>query len=223
MGSRSLMKRQAARYWWHRERVEVQAAAVFSELERALEGPLSTAAHEARDDELRHADQCRALVERFDPGVHSPVGRTLRRTPMGPAGLRGRARGGLYAAVAVGCVTESLSVALLMEIRRTATDALVQETAQAILKDEVRHSRLGWGALAAAQTGGDISWLEPHLPAMISAALEEETATPQDEDRLPSGSLEAYGILSPESVRRVGVETLEKVIRPGFAHFLLKV
>jgi len=211
----------AAAFWFQRERIEVEAASVFADLAEQLEGSVSRASSDASSDELRHADMCRELVEGLAPGVHPPVARARRRILLAPHSLP-PARRGLYGAVALGCVTESLSVALLMEIQGRATDGKVAETAHAILKDEIRHSRFGWGALARAHSGGDISWLVPHLPAMIAGALAEETET-SSPSLAPSGSLEGYGILSPARAREVCMSALTDIVVPGFAHFGLEL
>lgn len=222
----------AAAFWAHRERIEVEAASVFADLASLLErdARAADASAEASRDELRHADACRALVERFAPGVHAPVPRERSRIHLAPPDVRDR---GLYGAVALGCVTESLSVALLMEIQERATDAQVAETAHAILKDEIRHSRFGWAALATAHARGDVSWLAPHLPAMIAGAIGEEasvhlgagrsTPKPHAAVALPAGALEGHGVLSAEVARSVCERALADVVVPGLAHFGLHV
>lgn len=212
----------AAAYWAHRERVEVEAASVFADLAALLDGDArsSRASTEASRDELRHADACRALVERFAPGEHAPVARARVSIHLAPRDVRDR---GLYGAVALGCVTESLSVALLMEIRERTTDAQVAETAHAILKDEVRHSRFGWAALAAAHARGDVSWLAAHVPAMIAGATGEESAGPLLRGVLPAGALEGHGVLSADVAHATCQRALAEVVVPGLAHFGLHV
>ncbi len=235
----------AAEYWREREHVEVVAASLFSTLQEAMTGAnaprsLVGLAEEAVVDELDHADRCTALVRRLrgeEPGSltapTSPLPRTLRRLRLTPdsfgdaSDTEGTAHPKtwsvrdmtLYTAVGVGCVTESLSTALLGTIQDQATHPLVAETAHHILRDEIRHARLGWAYLEHYAKGADPSWLAPHIPALIDAAIVEES-TP---DPMSQGRLVGFGVLAPAQVEHICQQTIDEVIMPGLRHFGVSV
>jgi hypothetical protein len=121
--------------------------------------------------------------------------------------------------VAIGCVTESLSTALLIAMRDAAEPPRIRDTIHAILKDEVRHSRLGWAVLAhfSQAEDRDLGWLAEEVPKMLRAALPEvvEEAALVEEGR----GLPAYGILGRAEVRAISEATIESTILPGLARF----
>jgi hypothetical protein len=204
-----------ARVWRFRERVELEAADQFERLATELERvgadrAVIELAHEAAADERVHAGLCRNLVDRFEPGLE-PLAPALGLR-LGPR-HRSRRSAALYAAVAMSCVTETLSAALLLHMREAAVDEPVAATVHHILRDEIDHSRLGWAHLATEARRGDVSWLADHVPAMLrdalAADLEPMTAASDD--------LSAYGILPAARVHEIARQTVAEVIAPGLA------
>ena len=206
---------RVARIWQHRERIEREAAALFEHhagelAELGAPAEVTRLAARAADDEREHARRCRALVERFHPGLPP-----LEPAPTQPLGPRhaSRASRALYASVAMSCVTETLSAALLLHMRARARDELVAETVHHILKDEIDHSRLGWAHLAAAARRADVTWLAPHIAGMLRDAMATEL------EPMTSPDLSAYGILTPAEVASIVDRTIATVIAPGLARF----
>ena len=209
----------AAQVWRIRERTELEAAELFDRLscdlaEAHAPYPFVDLAMRCAEDERRHAIHCRKVVDSIGPEL--PALEPDRSVRLGPAGMS-PARRALYASVALGCVTESLSTALLLEMR-THADGVVREALDVIVRDEVRHSRLGWAHLAWAASHGDVSWLAHAVPVMIASALEGEIpATARtDEDR---AHLAALGILSPDTIGRIADDTIRTTILPGLARY----
>lgn len=199
----------AARIWCVRERTELEAAALFEGLARDLEAarapaPLVALARRSAADERVHAVHCRRIVDALEPGM-SPLTPDLL-APLGPPDAD-PARRALYASVAIGCITESLSTALLIELRAAARMTEVCEGLDVILRDEVRHSRLGWACLAYAAERGDVGWLSEWVPAMLEAALAHGGDSRLD--------LRAYGILPRADVDVISRATIETTILPG--------
>ena len=201
--------------WRYRERIELEAADQFEWLagELAAVGASPAVvelAREAAADERQHALLCRQLVDRFEPGLAPLPPAPVQR--LGPHRLA-RRDAVLYACVAMSCVTETLSAALLLHMRAAATDERVAATVHHILKDEIDHSRLGWAHLAAEAGRGDVGWLADHVPAMLreamAADLEPMAAKGQD--------LSAYGILPAARVHAIVRQTVTEVIAPGLA------
>jgi len=216
----------AADAWRLRERTEHEASALFRRLAADLQAAgappeLSELATRSADDELRHAVHCRKIIDALVPGL-APLAPDLA-IRLGPASSSAADRA-LYASVALGCVTESLSTALLIELRPGAEAGVVREALDVILEDEVRHSRLGWAYLAHEAARRDVAFLTPAVPAMLRAALEAESASTglalEESER---ESLRAWGILPPSDVARITRSTIEHVIEPGLARFGVSV
>lgn len=212
------MRAAVAAMWRYREQVEREAAALFdtlaADLAAAALPALASRARAAADDERRHAVRCRAIIDATEPLPPSPP----RHLQVGPAAEPDPARRALYASVAMGCVTESLSCALLLAMREPATFAPACAAIDAIIKDEIEHSRLGWAHLATAAAAGDVAWLAPHVAAMRDAALTHDVA-----DLPTAPDLAAYGILPRARVAEVVDACWRDVVVPGLARYGLTI
>jgi hypothetical protein len=213
------VRHAAAHVWRIRERTEHEAATLFDRLscdlmEAHAPYPFVDLAMRCADDERRHAIHCRAVVDSIVPALPALAPDPTVR--LGPAGMSAAQRA-LYTSVALGCVTESLSTALLLEMRGHA-EGIVREALDVIVRDEVRHSRLGWAHLAWAATRSDVRWLTSAVPVMLASALEDEVpASAHDaEDR---AQLAALGILAPDTIARIADETVRTTILPGLARY----
>lgn len=220
---RDAARRVAADVWLARERTEHEAAAVFSRLADDLEASdapsaLVALARRCSADETEHAIHCRRIVDAIEPGLPARApdhGVQLGWSEMEPA------ERALYASVALGCVTETLSTALLIEMRAGApVGGVVRAGLDAILRDEVRHSRLGWAHLALSASRRDVSWLSCHVAAMLAETLAPETTEDRGvlshDDR---AALLAWGILPAAAVARVCESTVRTAIGPGLRRF----
>jgi len=207
----TLLHLRAARVWAHRQRIEHEAATLFTQLAEELDvtgyTALARRAAAAADDERRHAGRCRALVIALGgtPANDEPA----RVIELGPRHLTRRDRM-LYAAVAVGCVTESLSCSLLLALREAAVHEQVRATVDEVLADEIEHSRIGWSVLAAESARRDVSWLRAHLPAMAAAAFDEDVKPMIGDDELAG-----LGVLPRGQVSSLVSETWTTVIGRG--------
>jgi hypothetical protein len=110
-------------------------------------------------------------------------------------------------------VTESLSCALLLELRTVATDRIVRATLDEIVKDEIEHARIGWAVLADHAARRDVGWLAAYVPAMLHDAIgdDAEPLTGAEPDR--SG----VGILTRARVAAIVEHACATVILPGLA------
>ncbi|MBX3019663.1 MAG: hypothetical protein KF767_17375 [Bdellovibrionaceae bacterium] len=212
------------RVWRHRLKIEFDAAAAFRALARDLQSlygendPVAQLSLEAAADEIRHADLCRRILS-HDPD-HEFQGDALAELRLGPE-RKLLVRQALYNAVAMGCVTESLSTALLIEMKKRAARGVIHDTVHEIAVDEVNHSRIGWAQLARAAGEDDIQWLAPHVTKMIQVALNEEI-DPLVVDRGYTPDLSEWGILPRTEALGIMREVVEEVVRPGLRHFGLK-
>lgn len=213
-----------ARVWLHREKVEHEAAGQFERLAVDLAaagapGQLVDLAGRAAADEVEHVVLCRRVVDHLAPGL-APLMPAASSAALGPSlPVERRA---LYGSVALSCVTETFSTALLLEMRRLAADELVGATIQRILRDEIAHSRLGWAHLAWAARRGEVGWLAAHLPGMVRESLGGElppVAADAAVDGAASHPGDRFGVLSAARIRGVAALALEQVIVPGLARY----
>jgi hypothetical protein len=214
------VRRRAARIWSERRRFELEAARHFDRLAgelRALGASPNVCkiAGEAAEDERRHAELCSSLSCHFG-GVPAKA-----EPPMAwcvvPRGLA-RRDALLYEIVALSCVTETLSTALLGVLVERATDSLARRTMQSILRDEVRHSRLGWAYLAQAASPAAMQAVSRNLPAMLKATLSDELFS-ETRSEPDAESLAGLGQLERAERRCIVRETLEEVVFPGLLLF----
>lgn len=218
----SQLRVRAAEVWRVRERTEHEVSALFSWLAAELEAigappVLHDLAKRAADDELVHAEHCRRVIDALVP--NAPPLAPAPFAPLGPAAL-GREQRALYASVALGCITETLSTALLFELRRRAEPeggeaAVVRDAFDVILRDEVQHGRLGWAHLAWARRAGDVSFLSEHVPAMIAAARAGEAGAAHTAEG--AAFLVRWGVLPVVDVDRIVSATITATILPGLA------
>jgi hypothetical protein len=208
---------KAGALWSFRAHAELEAAARFRRLAALLRDTgarriVVDMARTAAGDELRHHVRCRALAQRFGGSVSSsiePAAAPLRTDGCAPAEQV------LYEAVAMSCVTETLSTALLLEMRTAATDDEVRDTVDEILRDEVEHARLGWAHVAAEVSRRDLAYLGPQLPAMLAHTVHAEIFAEHDDvDAAPLAGLGAL----PRSRRcALFVQCMRDVVFPGLA------
>ncbi len=212
------------RIWRARDRVELEAADCFSRLAtdiRALRGPddaVAQMAAQAAEDEKRHSALCRLILSTSSSPIDSLAPEL--GVMMGPPSLVLADRI-LYTAVAIGCVTETLSTALLIEMRKVAGPSLIRGTVHEILEDEISHSRLGWAELALAARTSDVSWLSAFVPGMIRDAIRSDIK-PMVILGKPESDLSRWGILPIGQAQTLMHEAIEDVILPGLMAFGVK-
>ncbi len=216
MRSELELRRAAAAHWRLRARVELEAAQHFEQLADLLraDGAESIAAlcDKAAEDERRHRVRCEDLIAELSG---EPLDVEDVVVSIEPPGLKGP-EACLYLAVSIGCVAETLSVALLGEIEERATEPMVRAVAKEILRDEVTHSKIGWAYLARYQQTRDASWLGARLKNIFRAAEADEVTQAAT---CAEGTLEAYGVLSTERVGSITSEVLRSVVIPGLERF----
>jgi hypothetical protein len=213
-------RRRAAHVWAERHSFELEAAQRFAwlaiEFDAVGASPtVRRLAARAADDERRHAALCATLSRHFGEAVVRSGQPVVRR--VAPSGLE-RKDALIYDVVALACVTETLSTALLGALVDRASDSLARRAMHSILRDEVSHSRLGWAYLAEAASARAMEAVSSHLPAMLRSTLSDELFSCASIDPL-EGELAGLGQLERVERRRIVRETLEKVVFPGLERF----
>ena len=218
--SQSPHKDLVAHIWRERERTEREAASLFAELGRGmrtcgLPDDLVAMAEDASADEIDHASRCRDIIAECE--FKEPLLDAQSRGLLGPRDLTLEKRV-LYTSAAMGCVTETVSTALLLEMKKRMDAPIIEKTVRAILGDEVNHSRLGWTHLAYYTQSAEADFLGPYLPRIFESLLiaESEEASEKSPEHCDVYGL---GVLPRQTVERVFKQTLQEVILPGFEEF----
>jgi hypothetical protein len=212
----------AAGIWAFRARAEVEAAERFARLASRLSGvgarvEIVRMAESAASDEERHADLCADLVRHFGGDARARAAAHPRE--VAPSGLTPRERV-LYEVVALSCITETLSAALLGAIVEQALDDRVKQNVHAILRDEIEHGRLGWAHLSLEGARGEVRFLGDYLPAMLESTIDDEIFGEEGVASEPIETvLAGLGALSRADRRALFVETMLGVVFPGLERF----
>ncbi len=209
LGDRDVLTQAAAATWLFRRDIEIEAASMFQSMAASMlrfswPRALANAARQAARDEIHHAKLCQQLVESLD-SKH-----TVHEMPEIRKYVFENEDALLYTAVSVGCVTESMSAALLLRMRETTTHSDCKNVVRKVLQDEIGHSRIGWEALRYCSGNRSVRWLYDALPTMCQNARAEHI-----EDSTSPGDLSQYGILAAPEAQAILDQTEEEVILPG--------
>ncbi len=126
-------------------------------------------ARDAAADEARHRDICARLAEKW--GAKDPTNHVAPRERVGRSDMDQRDRL-LWEMVAVCCISETMNTALMTRCLEVAKDEEIRVSLRDLLRDEVRHARLGWAHLAAERSHGRGEFLRDVLPLMMEASVE---------------------------------------------------
>jgi len=216
------MRSEAALIWSFRARAEVEAADRFARLAYRLSGAgaaiqVVQMAQSAASDEIRHAELCADLARHFGS---EPKTRTGGDPPeVAPSGLVARERV-LYEVVALSCVTETLSAALLGAMAEQARDDRVRDAVHSILRDEIEHGRLGWAHLSLEHARGYGRFLGDYLPAMLQGTIDDELFREGDDpNEKHDTELAGWGALRRADRRVLFTATMREVVFPGLERF----
>jgi len=209
LGDGNVLTQAAAATWLFRRDVEIEAASMFNSMAEAMRRfswprALANAAAQAAQDEIHHATLCQELVLSLD-SEH-----TVHEMPDMRKYVFQSEDALLYTAVSVGCVTESMSTALLLRMRETTTHSHCNKVVRKVLQDEIGHSRIGWEALRYCSGNRSLRWIYRSLPAMCQNARAEHI-----EESTSVGDLSQYGILPAPEAKEILDQTELEVIIPG--------
>jgi len=217
--------RAAAVATWRGRMVNEHASArVFTALSAQLgRAGLATAARAAAAmmaDELRHAEQCAAVVEALGGAARAelpPLPAVPEHADADPleAALRN--------VLSVSCLSETVAVALIDAERRGAGPPALARLLARILADEVGHARAGWRLLeelAPRLRPALRARLDDYLVLAFAHLVEHELAHLPARPA-PSSAAEALGVCDGHGARQLFFATIEQVIVPGLqAHGL---
>ena len=212
-------KRQSLRqYWLDRADGELTTALSFEFMldDLRTEGapaPLLELAASAVADEHAHTDWCSRWAQALGDG--EPVTGRLRGTrPLRMDGASDHDNR-ILRTVFGSCFSETVAVHVLTASQAVITLPSARSLNHRHLKDELRHSRLGWGLLAwDGLTDRDRGMIAAHVPEMTELTRDVWLSAPRPAD----DELHGFGFLSADLISAAYDDAIEHVILPGFAH-----
>jgi hypothetical protein len=202
--------------WADRASNELGTSTTFADIYRELvllkaPPPVLEIAARAIDDELRHAQICHFVAERY-AGREVGAPETRGTDPPRFAGCTERQNWVLHV-VLHGCLNEGVAVAYLGACLDDAESPLARAAIHDILEDEVVHARLGW-AFIAASSDDDRRLIGEALPELLRE-IEKLWLRPTDlPENLPGG----HGCLGLGRLRSVFRDAAAELLVPGFEH-----
>jgi hypothetical protein len=214
--SSDIIRARVVATWAFRTRAEIEATARFARMSEELaeigaSEVVVRGAAEASKDEARHRDLCAVLAAKW--GESNALDHVPPRTRVGRSDMDPRDRL-LWEMVAVCCISETMNTALLGRCLEVAKDPDIRSTLHDLLKDEVRHARLGWAHLAAERSQGRGAFLADVLPLALEASIEPGFL----EGTMPLAWTEAlydYGELPLSELVQLYRDTMEFVVFKG--------
>lgn len=186
------------------------------QLDAASEPEAATHARSFAAEERRHGVLCGAVVEAAGGEARAVIPRprpvpSHRDTTPRVAALRN--------VLSIGCLAETVAVALIGAERSEMPDGALRELLTDIWADEVGHARFGWGFLdrmLPRLSADEHAGLERYLPVALDHLVAHEHAhLPERASPPPEGA--AYGLCSGRDARVLFAETVDAVIVPELA------
>lgn len=219
--------REAAVHTWRDRMVnEHRSAAVFAGLvpqliEASSTIDVQTVALRAATDEIYHATLCGEVVRAFGGEPVASAEPSLLRMPEHP-GLSALERA-VRNVTFVGCLSETVAVALISEERELSEEPFVRATLDRILPDEVAHARLGWLYLAhnlprlgAGAAGRMALYLRVAFAYLERREIDLLPLTPPEIPAELRAQREAVGLCEGEAAQSLFYRTVKEVIVPRF-------
>jgi hypothetical protein len=211
------LRERLGQHWAARATAELRVASIFSEvaaglLEWGADVAVIRIASRAVSDEVRHAEICRRVAERYyGHAVDWPVPGRGSMPKLGRA--PGKLRATLHT-IAMGCVNETIASAWLETSLHDATSPLVRAALRELMADDIHHARLGWAHLASSFVAPNTRReLGTWLPVLLDAAARPWIRT--SPGTIAEGCI-THGVPSNETTRAVVRDTLDAIVLPGF-------
>lgn len=209
--------------WAQRAQAELGAERRFRQLAEQLAdlGAQSTVivlTRNAQEDEGRHAVMCAQVAreyghstgfERFSTSTHIQKSWSQRQSPEERL---------LCEVTLMCCITETFNASLLNSIYGASPRTATRKVIHQILKDEVKHSQIGWAHLTSEAQKRDCYFLADYLDEMLDISVKDDLFLPVPEDLEDTDSF-GYGVMPMALRLNQFKETMDQVVLPGFERF----
>jgi len=206
--------------WTERMRREHHSAAVFSQLLPQLMDAgatldAKTAVLRMSMEELRHAALCAGVVELLGGAPEVEADLMPQALPDHPKGTP--VERALRNVLFVGCLNETLAVAMLTEERELVREPAIAAVLEQLVADEVGHAKLGWIYLAEVWPTLDPAQrarTDAYLPYALEY-LERSLMGPLAQLRFEEGlrdELSQLGLPAPQDLRELFYAAMEGAV-----------
>lgn len=168
-------------------------------------------ATKAAHDEVRHAEQCRMLAERY-LGDAVPARKPMRANMPSHPGAGDVLRKHLHV-VSISCINESLAVGYAEACLSGTSCDEIRPVLKTHLEDEIDHARVGWAHLASLETTTR-EQIGGFVPRLLRASLARWKSSME---RLPEAGFREHGYPPRSELLANADQTVREVIIPGFA------
>jgi hypothetical protein len=219
---------EVANAWSYRVQTEFRSIQVMTRFTTEVVGagdPLEvySAVSSAITDEVRHTALCAAVVEAlgFTPFLPEPL---VEAEAPGFLALP-MAQRALGTAVSMLCISETISVALIEDLRARCRHPALSMVLALTLEDEDEHRDFGWAyvqaslarfasddARAFAQTVAEVT-LEPHIRRSMEV-LGDKPMSGRELEALTEPEEAEWGLLSQRREALLKLEVIERVVVP---------
>ena len=179
---------------------------------------LVAASQVASLDEVRHAQACFGLAERFGNQATTAAGLSMNNALSGTTIVE-LAR----TTFLEGCVGETLAALTASEARLGATDHRVLRVLGEVEKDEASHAALAWKIVRWALSLGGVE-VRHAVEQAFTEALDTELSRVVDElpESVDEETWKAMGRLSPRETKTLRIQGMREVVEPCLASLLAK-
>lgn len=216
---------RVVREWQNRVRAEYGSAALTAELlhwllQLGVSPDTLKVCHRIVDDELVHAELSREVYLAAGGSDEAiALGGARLTLPHGPG--RPLLERALLVAADVYCCGETVARPLFREMRRGTTQPLAAKALDRIIKDEARHSELGWALLEELLERADEHSrraLAASVPSFMQRFADGSSgeAAPADAKAVLSQEDAAWGLLTLDRYRAIARQCVEEKILPRF-------
>lgn len=213
-----------ASVWAQRAQSELGAENRFRQLTEKLadlgaQDTVVTLARRAQGDERRHAIMCAQVARKYGHSTgferFSTSSTDLQKSWEQRKSPEERL---LCEVTLMCCITETVNASLLNSIYGSSHTNTTRNVIYQILKDEVKHSQIGWAHLSFEESKRDCRFLENYLDEMLEFSVKDELFLPPPGDPKDTDSFD-YGVM-PVALRLDQFkETMIQVVFPGFEKF----
>ena len=221
---KSIDSKFIATTWAQRAQAELGAEKRFCQLTEELadlgaKNVVVSLARKAQEDENRHAFMCAKVAKTYG---HSTGFEHFSSQPMSIekswTGRKSAEERLLCEVTLMCCITETINASLLNSIYGRSKSSPTQKIVHEILKDEVKHSQIGWTHLTHESKNRDCSFMADYLDEMLDISVKDELF-------LPVANLDDYDESFNHGVMPVALrldqfkETMRQIVLPGFESF----
>lgn len=205
-----------ARHWQGRSRAEAIAAVRFAgQLEHVARLGTTSAVLEllsfAVGEEWRHVCACAKMAAIYAQREVQLPDAASERPPV-------RHDDGNIAIalqlLGTSCISEMIAAAWLQECLEATTVTFVRGALRELLKDDIRHARIGWAHLAARKVRGEDN--ERDLGPHVHEIFESYAAPWLWGEDFPEQGYPSHGLPARATTRKVVLATIRDLILPNF-------